>query len=248
MMRDWQGRMVMVTGGASGIGAATCQALTRQGARVVIVDHNRAMAEALEAALPKGRSLAIPADVTEPAALKQAVAVAIQRFGGLHGAVNAAGIGASRHDLTDIPADDWHRVLAVNLTGVFNALQAQIPAILASGGGAIVNISSICGLVAVAGSAAYTASKHGVIGLTKAAALDYAGRGLRINAIAPGYVDTPLVATRPQPIRESLASKHPMGRLSTAMEIAEVALFLLSPSSSFVTGSVVSADGGLTAQ
>lgn len=247
-MQDWQGRVVMVTGGASGIGAATCEALVRQGARVVILDRDHAMAEALAATLPKGQSLAIGADVTDPGALEAAVATAVQRFGGLHGAVNAAGIGAPRHDLAEVPAEDWHRVLAVNLTGVFNAMQAQIPAILAHGGGAIVNISSICGLVAVAGSAAYTASKHGVIGLTKAAALDYATRGLRINAIAPGYVDTPLLAGRPAPIREALAAQHPMGRLSTASEIADVALFLLDPRAGFVTGSVVSVDGGLTAK
>ena len=244
--QDLRGRVILVTGGASGIGAATCAVLVENGARVAIVDRDRAAAEALARQLSP--ALPIVADVTDPAALWRAVGDCLTKFGALHGAVNAAGIGAPRHELADVPAEDWHRVLAVNLTGVFNAMQAEIPAILASDGGAIVNIASICGLVAVAGSSAYTASKHGVIGLTKAAALDYARQGLRINAIAPGYVDTPLVASRPPEVQSVLASQHPLGRLATAREIADVAVFLLGPESSFLTGSVISADGGLTAQ
>lgn len=241
-----QGKVVLVTGGASGIGAATCAALAESGARVAIVDRDRDAAKALARQL--SGALPVVADVTDPAALHAAVRACVDAFGALHGAVNAAGIGAPRHDLAEVPAEDWHRVLAVNLTGVFNAMQAEIPAVLASGGGSIVNIASICGLVAVAGSSAYTASKHGVIGLTKAAALDYAKQGLRINAIAPGYVDTPLVASRPALVQSALAAQHPVGRLATAREIADVAVFLLGPASSFLTGSVISADGGLTAQ
>ena len=145
------------------------------------------------------------------------------------------------------PFVDWSRQLAVNLTGVFNCLRAEIPALLATGG-AIVNTSSICGLIGVPGTASYTATKHGVIGLTKVAALDYATRGIRVNAVAPGYVDTPMLAERDDDERAAIASRHPVQRMAHPGEIADAVLYLLSDRSTFVTGTVFEVDGGYLAR
>lgn len=176
------------------------------------------------------------------------MAVAVEKFGALHLCANNAGIVTPRIALAEVPVADWSRQLAVNLTGVFNCLQAEIPALLAAGGGAVVNTSSICGLIGVTGTAAYSAAKHGVIGLTKVAALDYATRGIRINAVAPGYVDTPLLADRQDKERAEIAARHPVGRMAQPGEIADAVLYLLSDRSSFVTGTVFEVDGGYLAR
>lgn len=243
MERAFSGQIAFVTGGASGIGAAACRQLIAAGAQVAVADRDGA--ELLAAELGPN-ALALTLDVTDRAGVQAAVDACVAHFGGLHLAINSAGIGAARHDLADLPPDEWDRMIAVNLTGVFNSMRAEIPPILAAGGGAIVNIASICGLVAVAGTGAYTASKHAVIGLTKAAALDYAGRGIRINALAPGFVDTPLLAGRPAEIRDALAAQHPVGRLASADEIAQAALYLLGSGASFLSGTTLTADGGYT--
>lgn len=250
MAQDLNGQVAFVTGGGSGIGAAVCRKLADAGARVAVADRNGAAANAIAAELTRAghAALALELDVTDRDGCNRAIAACVARFGALHLGVNNAGIGAPRNDLAEVPDQVWDQLIAVNLTGVFNAMRAEIPALLAAGGGAIVNVSSICGLVAVAGSSAYTAAKHGVIGLTKAAALDYAARGIRVNAIAPGFIDTPLVSTRPGEARDALVGRHPIGRLGAAEEIADTILYLLGGQSSFITGAVIAADGGLTAQ
>lgn len=247
---EFAGRSAFVTGGASGIGAAISRTLAVLGADVTIGDRDGPAAQDLvhDLRAAGARASGVVLDVADPESLQAAVQGVVARTGALHLCCNNAGIVAPRLDLHLIPVADWDRQMAINLGGVFHAMQAEIPALLAAGGGAIVNISSISGLISVTGTAAYTAAKHGVIGLTKAAALDYATRGIRVNAVAPGYVDTPLLAERSAEERRSIAARHPVERMAHPQEIADVVAYLLSPRSSFITGSTVTADGGFTAR
>lgn len=247
---DFKGRVVMVTGGGSGIGEITCEILAARGAKVAVVDFDLTAAEHVASRIQAqaGGAIAIQADVTQSAAVDRAVQQVLKRWSGLHLAVNNAGIPSPKAAVADTDPTVWNRVLDVNLTGIFYCLRSEIPAILASGGGAIVNISSILGLNGMAGRAAYVAAKHGVVGLTKSAALDYAETGLRINAVAPGYVDTPLLKNRTADERKSIAQMHPMGKMAEPHEIAEVIAFLLSARASFVTGQTYLVDGGYSAR
>lgn len=243
-------RVALVTGGASGIGEATCHLLGARGASVAVVDLDPVAAERVAATLcGQGlRALALRADVTDPGAVRAAIQRTVEVFGALHLAVNNAGVPAPKAPVGEIDVADWQRVVGIDLTGVFVSMRWEIPAMLAAGGGAIVNVASILGLNGMAGRAAYAAAKHGVVGLTKSAALDYAEQGLRVNAVAPGYVDTPLLKGRDARALTALGDLHPMCRLAAPQEIAETIAFLLSPRAVFITGETVLVDGGYSAR
>jgi NAD(P)-dependent dehydrogenase (short-subunit alcohol dehydrogenase family) len=241
---DFSGKVAFVTGGASGIGAACSKQFAANGASVVIADMNETSGRALAAALGAG-VLFIKLDVSDADAVQAAVERTEQHFGKLDYAVNCAGITTESNLLADYSLQDWHHNINVNLNGVYYSLRSQIPAMLRHGGGAIVNLSSIMGLVSSPTTPAYVAAKHAVAGITKNAAQAYAGSGVRVNAICPGYIRTPmLLNSASEEMMEKGAAMHPIGRLGEADEIAAVALFLCSDSASFVTGGIYPVDGG----
>lgn len=250
MTREFEQKTAMVTGAGSGIGAEIARRLGANGARVVVADVNEAAAQDIASAIEKdgGTALSVHQDVSDPESVRQSVEFALERFRSLDLAVNNAGIGGAQAPVAEYGLDDWDKVIAINLSGVFYGLKYQLPALLRSGGGSIVNLASILGSVGSANSAAYVAAKHAVVGLTKTAALEYAAQGVRVNAIGPGYIDTPLLNNLDRTVYDGLVDLHPIGRLGRAEEVAELALFLLSDRASFITGSYHLVDGGYTAQ
>ena len=246
------GRTALVTGGGGALGTAMALGLTSAGASVALADRDLAAAEATAEKVRDagGDALAIDVDVTDEAAVVAAVDRAVDRWGRLDVLINSAGIGA-RGPAADYALDRFEQVLSINLTGTFLFCRAAGRVMLEAGDGRIVNIASIAGLVGYQGNPAYLASKGGVIQLTRALAVEWAERGVRVNAIAPGVIETPMVARQVEREPEfyvEFRKKHPVGRFGTPEEMVGPALFLCSDASSFVTGHVLVADGGYTAQ
>lgn len=242
---------ILITGAASGIGAATAKAFAAAGASVLLADVQQAEGERLAGELrEKGaRALFIPCDMLQEADIQNAVRAALSEFGALNFAFNNAGIEGVQAPTAECTNDNWERVIDVNLRGVWWCMKHEIPAMLEAGGGAIVNCSSIAGLIGFSNIAAYVASKHGVVGLTKAAALEYAERKIRVNAVCPGAIQTPMIDrfTGPDPAaKDALANGAPMARMGRPEEIADTVLWLCSDAASFVTGQAIAVDGGWT--
>jgi NAD(P)-dependent dehydrogenase (short-subunit alcohol dehydrogenase family) len=253
-MGTLQGKIGLVTGAGSGIGRATALAMVREGAKVVVSDVDDAGGAATVNMIADlgGDAFFVHADVSDPAQVEALVKAAVDKYGALHLGVNNAGIGGESAAVGDYTVEGWRKVMSINLDGVFYSMRYEIPAMLAAGGGAIVNISSILGLVGFPQASAYTAAKHGVVGLTQVAAIEYGQAGIRVNAINPGFISTPLLTsagiTEGTDMYAFIAGKHAMNRLGSAEEIAEAIVWLLSDKASFVTGIPFPVDGGYTAQ
>jgi NAD(P)-dependent dehydrogenase (short-subunit alcohol dehydrogenase family) len=248
-----EGKAALVTGGASGIGRATALALAAEGARVLVADREAEGASAVARAIEAkgGTARALGCDVTRAEQVDAMIAAALDAFGRLDCAVNNAGIVAGVHPLHEIPLDEWERQLAVNLTGAFLCLRAELPVMRAQGAGAIVNLSSGAGVIGAPGLAHYCASKHGILGLTKTAAIENARSGVRVNAICPGSTDTPMLQRfmgSSDEARRMILSSLPTGRLGTAEEVAQAALWLCSDRASYVTGESLLVDGAAVAR
>jgi NAD(P)-dependent dehydrogenase (short-subunit alcohol dehydrogenase family) len=252
MSRRFEGKSVLVTGAGSGIGRATALAFARQGADLLLADVNDSHGQESVALAQECGAQAefVHADVSRATDCAAMVARAMRRFGRLDVAFNNAGINIGVAPIAEVEEAEWHRILAINLTGVFLCMKYEIPAMKQAGRGAIVNTASVGGLIGTAGVTAYCASKHGVVGLTKSAALDHIKDGIRINAVCPGGTLTAMLEEwfrHPEVERAAIAGT-PIGRMADPAEIARAVLFLASPESSFMVGHALVADGGLTAQ
>jgi len=243
-------KTVIVTGAASGIGKATAELFAKHGANVVVSDiqevEGKSTTESIVAS--GGKASFFKTDVSKPEEMEALVNFTVKTYGGLNVAVNNAGISGEINPVADMSIESWQKVIAVNLSSLFYGMKYQIPAMLNSGGGSIVNISSILGSVGFAGSAAYTAAKHGIIGLSQTAALEYSAAGIRINSVGPGFIETPLLNALDAEMKKQLAALHPIGRLGKSEEVAELIYWLGSDKSSFVTGSYYAVDGGYLAR
>jgi NAD(P)-dependent dehydrogenase (short-subunit alcohol dehydrogenase family) len=244
-----EGKVALVTGAAQGLGRASASVFAREGARVVVVDINRDGGQETVGLIKNagGDATFVEADVSKSPKVQAMVQAAVDAYGGLDCAHNNAAVSLPPHPLAEVPEEDWIRGIAVDLTSVFLGMKYEVPAMLERGGGAIVNTASAGGAVAVPGGATYIAAKYGIIGLTKVAALDYGARGIRVNAISPGAMWTPMMraraATEPGHL-DHLTAMHPIGRLAEPEEVAEAAVWLCTDAASFVLGHTLSVDGG----
>ncbi|MGH8349162.1 MAG: glucose 1-dehydrogenase [Pseudomonas sp.] len=252
MSFDFSGKVVLITGGGTGIGRATAQAFAKAGANVVIADRDEKEGmETLALIGGEERGRFVKADVTRLDDMEAAVKSVLAAYGRLDIAFNNAGIPADSTPLAEVEPKNWERILSIDLTGVYHSMKAEIPAMVAQGGGVIVNTASVTGIVGVPSIAPYVAAKHGVVGLTKSAALDYAKVGVRINAVLPGPVDTELMrnnnAKYPE-MAKMIENSVPMGRYAQVDEIADAVLFLSSDMATYITGHSLVVDGGMTVQ
>lgn len=253
MAEQFEGRVALITGGGSGIGRATALAFAREGASVVIGDVDFEGAEATRDMIQSAgrKALAIRADVSRTPDVEALVGEAVGCYGRLDCAFNSAGTEGIVAPLADYTEEAWDRVIGINLKGVWLCMKYELLQMQAQGGGAIVNAASVMGLVAMAGGPAYVASKHGVVGLTKSAALAYAQARIRVNAVCPGFIESPMtdrLFTRDPDRREFVVARHPAGRMGTPDEIAAAVMWLCSDAASFVTGHTLTVDGGYVAQ
>lgn len=251
-MQAFEGKVTIVTGASSGIGRASAQLYAREGAKVVVsdVDEHGGMGTVDLIREMGGEAAFIRADVSNPEDCKSLVVKTVQQYGRLDYACNNAGIGGEQNLTADYSVEGWQKVISINLSGVFYCMKYEIPEMLRSGGGAIVNMASILGQVGFATAPAYVAAKHGVIGLTKNAAVEYAAQGIRVNAVGPAFIRTPMIkALEESPeMLNALVALHPIGRLGTPEEVAELVIWLSSDRASFVTGAYYPVDGGYLAR
>ena len=249
MSATFENKVVFVTGAGSGIGEASAKAFAHEAASVAIADIDFDAAErvASEITGKGGKAIAYKLDVSDDAAVALVLAQVEKDFGALHIAHNNAGILGDIAPLVDQSNDSWRKVMSVNLDGVFYCMKHEIPLMKKSGYGSIINMSSIMGAVAFANSSAYIASKHAIVGLTKAAAIECAVDGIRVNSVGPSVIKTPILDVLPQEDLAGIAARHPVNRLGTCEEVAALILFLASPAASFVTGSYYAVDGGYLA-
>lgn len=248
---DFSGKVALVTGGGSGIGEACSLTLARSGAKIVVADLDQMGGERVVQVIQQngGDATFVKANVTQPSEVEAMVDYTIKHYGGLQIAVNNAGIAGELQPTATHSIAGWQRVIDVNLNGVFYCMRYELPCLLANGGGVIINIASILGSVGFASAPGYVAAKHGVVGLTKAAAIEYSGQGIRINAVGPGFIRTPLLTRNlDETTTTAIAQLHPIGRLGEAQEVANLVAFLCSETASFITGGYYVVDGAYTAQ
>jgi NAD(P)-dependent dehydrogenase (short-subunit alcohol dehydrogenase family) len=252
MEKDLNGKVAIVTGGASGIGQVTAKLYAALGAKVVVSDlHEQAGNEVVTQIKQKGDdAIFIKADVSKPEDCEQLVSKTIEAYGRVDIAFNNAGISGEANPIGDMSIEGWNRIIAVNLNSVFYCMKYELQQMVKQGQGAIVNNSSILGSVGFANSAGYVAAKHGIVGLTKNAALEYSSKGIRVNSIGPAFINTPLLAEAgiDENAKKALVQLHPIGRLGESSEVAELVVWLSSDKASFVTGSYYSIDGGYLSQ
>lgn len=250
MSKDLLNKTALVTGAGSGIGRSSSLLLAREGARVLVSDISSSHAEQTVSAIVEqgGTASAFTGDVSHPDVCQAMVQQALDRYGRLDIACNNAGIGGEIHPLADMSLEGWSRIIAINLSSVFYCMKYEIAAMLKQGGGSIINMASILGAVGFPGSCGYVAAKHGVIGLSQNAALEYSAQGIRVNAIGPGFIETPLLSALDEATHRQLVQLHPIGRLGRPEEVAELVLWLGSDRSSFASGTYYPLDGGYLAR